>query len=51
MKQVEDKKVMSLSIDSKVPDFRLPDSRSKKVSLSEVATEARVVLVFYRGYW
>jgi hypothetical protein len=34
------------------PDFALPDANGKPVTLSELRTENRaVLLIFYRGYW
>ncbi len=42
---------MKLSINSRVPDFTLPNSAGESVNLAAVAAEHRVVLVYYRGAW
>jgi peroxiredoxin len=36
---------------ARAPDFSLLNERSEPVSLSKLAMEARVVIVFYRGDW
>jgi len=40
-----------LFINSKAPDFRLPDQNGKEVSLKELRKKGNVVVVFYRGSW
>jgi hypothetical protein len=40
------------AIGQKAPDFALPDTQGRKVSLSDVLGQSNgVVLIFYRGYW
>lgn len=44
-------------VGEKVPDFTLPDSSGKQVTLSEFIANGEggqpgwVLLIFYRGYW
>ena len=42
--------VLLLALSAAAPDFKLPDQNGKAVTLS-AARGAKVVLVFYRGYW
>lgn len=39
------------AIGAKAPDFTLPDTNHKNVTLSQLTTSGSVLLVFYRGYW
>jgi polyisoprenoid-binding protein YceI/peroxiredoxin len=43
--------VGGLRIGDKAPDFSLPDTADKLVSLSDTLKKGPVVLVFYRGEW
>lgn len=38
-------------VGEKAPDFTLPDSQGRPVSLSGVNRSSWVLLIFYRGYW
>jgi hypothetical protein len=38
-------------VGEKAPDFTLPDSQGRPVSLSGVSGSSWVLLIFYRGYW
>ncbi len=40
-----------LKVDTKAPDFNLPNAKGKKVSLSTYLKKGPVILVFYRGAW
>lgn len=37
--------------DKEAPDFSLPDTNNRNVTLSEHEGRENVVLVFYRGQW
>jgi hypothetical protein len=40
------------AVGAHAPDFSLPDTNGRTVSLSQVISESNgVLLVFYRGYW
>ena len=40
------------AVGQQAPDFTLPDSQGRTVSLSNVLAQSNgVVLIFYRGYW
>lgn len=43
--------VNGLPIGAKAPDFSLPDTADKLISLSDTLKQGPVVLVFYRGEW
>lgn len=51
--QLQDSKtdILKLKVGDTAPDFRLPDADGKPVSLSELLSSGRVILVFYRGAW
>jgi peroxiredoxin len=48
---MDDSENKTYSIGSTVPDFTLPDTGERMVTLSMAARKGRVVLVFYRGSW
>ncbi len=37
--------------DKEAPDFSLPDTNNRNVTLSEHEGKENIVLVFYRGQW
>jgi len=41
----------ALVVGRPAPDFTLPDSAGRQVTLSEFRGKKPVLLVFYRGYW
>lgn len=41
----------TLKVGDKAPDFRLLDSNSKEVALSDFLGSKKIVLAFYRGDW
>ncbi|HJW92386.1 MAG TPA: hypothetical protein VJ901_02095 [Thermoanaerobaculia bacterium] len=41
----------SPAIGAKAPDFTLPDTNHKSVTLSQLTASSNVLLIFYRGYW
>ena len=41
----------TLRVGEPAPDFTLPDSAGRPVSLADYRGKKPVVLVFYRGYW
>jgi hypothetical protein len=46
-----DKRVTTLKVGDKAPEFALPNGDGKLVTLSEYTARSPVVLVFYRGFW
>ncbi|MBI3653655.1 MAG: redoxin domain-containing protein [Acidobacteria bacterium] len=38
-------------VGQKAPDFNLPSTNGASVALNDYAGKAKLVLVFYRGYW
>jgi peroxiredoxin len=40
-----------LFINSKAPNFKAKDQNGKEVSLKDLLTKGKVVLIFYRGHW
>jgi hypothetical protein len=45
------KRITSLKVGDKAPEFALPNGDGKLVVLSEYTARSPVVLVFYRGFW
>ena len=41
----------ALAANAKAPDFTLPDTRGKQISLSSLLAKGPVVVTFYRGSW
>ena len=41
----------ALVVGRPAPDFTLPDSAGRQVTLSDYRGKKPVLLVFYRGYW
>ena len=41
----------ALAVGELAPEFTLPDSRGKQVSLSDRLTDGPAVVAFYRGVW
>jgi hypothetical protein len=46
-----EKRISSLKVGDKAPEFSLPNGDGKMVSLSEYTARTPVILVFYRGFW
>ena len=42
---------MGIAVGEKAADFELPDQNGKKVKLSQLLKDSRVLLTFYRGGW
>ena len=41
----------SVATNSPAPQFSLPDSTGKQVSLAELTANGPAIVTFYRGYW
>lgn len=41
----------TIAVGTTAPDFSLPDSTGQQRTLSELAKNSQLVLVFYRGHW
>ena len=39
------------AVGAKAPDFTLPDTNHKNVSLAQLTASGNVLVIFYRGYW